>query len=74
MTISIEQAQRSLNELVERSARGERIVITRGQTPVAELRAVAADQPTPRFGAAKGMLKIISDDDEHLRDFAEYMK
>jgi antitoxin (DNA-binding transcriptional repressor) of toxin-antitoxin stability system len=74
MTVSIEQAQISLGELVERSARGERIVITRGQVPVAELRAVSAGGCKPVFGACKGMLKVISEDDEHLRDFAEYME
>ena len=74
MTVSIEQAQASLNELTERSARGEPVIITRGQTPVAELRTVNSARPTPRFGACANRLKMISEDDEHLRDFAEYMK
>jgi hypothetical protein len=28
----------------------------------------------PVFGSCKGMLNILSEDDEHLKDFAEYMK
>lgn len=36
----------------------------------------APDAQTPQgsgFGAAKGMLITVSDDDDHLADFAEYM-
>ena len=28
----------------------------------------------PIFGAGRGMLKILSEDKEHLNDFAEYMR
>jgi hypothetical protein len=28
----------------------------------------------PVFGSCKGMLTVVSEDDEHLRDFEEYMK
>lgn len=74
MTVSVEQAQLSLGELIEKTSRGEKVVITRDQKPVAELIAVAATTPRPRFGSCKGMLTIISEDDEHLKDFDEYMK
>jgi antitoxin (DNA-binding transcriptional repressor) of toxin-antitoxin stability system len=50
------------------------VVITQGQKPVAELRTIAGERPRPIFGSCKGMLTIISDDDDHLADFAEYMK
>ena len=73
MTVAIEQAQKELKELIHRTARGEKVVITRNGQPVAELVPVRAEKPTPRFGVAKGMLTIVSDDDEHLKDFAEYM-
>jgi hypothetical protein len=29
---------------------------------------------TPVFGAGRGILTIVSDDDEHLQDFKEYME
>jgi hypothetical protein len=32
------------------------------------------DRPQPVFGSCKGMLTIVSDDDEHLLDFEEYMR
>ena len=75
MTVSIEQAQSSLKELLERAARGERVVITRDQQPVAELVPVpaAAAPPRPVFGSCRGMLTILSEDDDHLQDFDGYM-
>ena len=73
MTVSVEQAQLSLKELIERTSRGESVVITQDQRPVAELRAVATDRPSPRFGSCREMLTVVADDDEHLRDFGEYM-
>lgn len=74
MTISVEQAQSSLRELIERTARGEKVVITEDRQPVAELVPVSSAKPVPAFGSCRGMLTIVADDDEHLRDFAEYMK
>jgi prevent-host-death family protein len=74
MTISVEQAQLSLKELIDKSARGEPVVITEGNVPVAELRSVSTDKPMPVFGSCTGMLSIVSDDDGHLADFAEYME
>jgi antitoxin (DNA-binding transcriptional repressor) of toxin-antitoxin stability system len=74
MTISIEQAQVALKELIAKTSRGEKVVITQDQLPVAELVPVAGPKPTPIFGSCKGMLTIVSDDDDHLQDFAEYMR
>jgi hypothetical protein len=34
----------------------------------------AAGPGHPVFGSCKGMLTIVSEDDEHLKDFEEYMK
>ena len=74
MNVSVEQAQSSLPELIEKSARGERIVITRGQPPEAALVPISAARPSPTFGACAGMLKIVSEDEAHLDDFKEYMR
>jgi antitoxin (DNA-binding transcriptional repressor) of toxin-antitoxin stability system len=74
MTVSIEHAQLSLKELIEKSSNGESVVITQDNLPVAELRPVTSAKPVPVFGSCKGMLTIVSEDDEHLADFAEYLK
>jgi len=72
-TIAIE-GQSQLAELVGRLAPGEEVTLTRDDKPVATLKATAPSLLPPRVpGRGKGKLTIISDDDEHLNDFAEYM-
>ena len=73
MTISVEQAQLRLKELIELSG-GEEIVITQGNLPVAELILLPKKKPTPVFGSCKGMLIVVAEDDAHLNDFQEYLK
>jgi len=74
ITVTIEEAQAKLLELVHQLAPGDEIIITETQQPVATLKGKAASLRTPRVpGLGKGMITIISDDDDHLKDFAEYM-
>lgn len=75
-TITIEEAQAKLPELIEKLGPGEEIVITRDAQPVAKLLSQRVPSPngTRRVpGRGKGMITIISDDDEHLKDFSDYM-
>jgi antitoxin (DNA-binding transcriptional repressor) of toxin-antitoxin stability system len=70
----MEQAQATLPELVARVAGGEEIIILQNQQPVAKLVAQQQALRKPRRpGSAKGKLLILQEDDEHLRDFEEYM-
>ena len=73
MTISIEQAQKELPQLIDALRPGNEIVITRNDEPVAQLIPLPPPQPTAVFGSCRGMLTVVSDDDEHLNDFEEYM-
>jgi prevent-host-death family protein len=72
-TVTLAEAQARLPELIEKLNAGEEVVITRDDQPVAQLVPVRAARPQPRFGSCKGMLTIVSDDDEHLEHFKEYM-
>ena len=72
-TISIEDAQARLPEIIGQLNPGEEVVITKDNQPVAELRATAPRKPQPQFGNCKGMLTIVVEDEEHLEDFKEYM-
>ena len=72
-TITIEEAQAKLPELIAKLAPGEDLVITQNAQPVAELHLIAKGKPRPRFGSCQGMLTIVSEDEEHLEDFKEYM-
>ena len=73
-TVTLEEAQAHLAELIDRLQPGETLVITRNDKPVARLLVEEPPQRKPRkAGSAKGMLTILQDDDEHLKDFEEYM-
>jgi antitoxin (DNA-binding transcriptional repressor) of toxin-antitoxin stability system len=72
-TIPLEQAEGHLAEIIEKLAPGEQVVLTRNDRPVARLVGEQGERPHPVPGRGKGMLTILSEDDEHLKDFAEYM-
>lgn len=73
-TVTLEEAQAKLPELIDRLRPGEALVITRDAKPVARLLSEdGPKQPRPGPGLCKGMMTILADDDEHLKDFAEYM-
>jgi antitoxin (DNA-binding transcriptional repressor) of toxin-antitoxin stability system len=73
-SISLEEAQARLPEIIDTLGPGEEVVITRDDQPVAKLvgQPKAARQ-RPQPGSAKGMLIINVEDEEHLEDFKEYM-
>jgi antitoxin (DNA-binding transcriptional repressor) of toxin-antitoxin stability system len=74
MTVTIEDAQAKLPDIIHGLTTGEEVVVTeRGQVVA---RIVGEHRPLtqrPGPGLCKGMLTIVADDDEHLKDFAEYM-
>ena len=73
-TVTIEEAQAKLPEIIDKLALGEAVLITRNNQPVAKLVGQTPPVRKPRQpGTGKGILTIVSDDDEHLKDFAEYM-
>ncbi len=74
-TVTIEKAQARLSELIDQLAAGEQLVITRNKQPIARLLAEKNLGRKPRVpGSAKGMLAILMEDEEHLKDFAEFME
>jgi prevent-host-death family protein len=71
--VTIEEAQSHLPELLDKLAPGDEVVITRDGKPVARLTPeLPVGVPIP--GRGRGMLTIVSEDDDHLKDFAEYME
>jgi prevent-host-death family protein len=72
-TITVEEAQARLPELIERLAPGEEIILTRNAQPVAKLVGRPAEQPRPIFGRGRGKVVVVSEDEEHLQGFEEYM-
>jgi prevent-host-death family protein len=83
-TITLQEAQSNLAELVHRLAPGESVTITENDRPVARLLVpivAPTDVPRPRppvtgvpkAGRLKGQLVVPDDFDEPLEDFQEYM-
>ena len=76
MTATLLEAQADLAGIIHRLAPGEELILTENDTPVATLKSVTPG-PMPRKRPPPGLWKdkviIVSDDDEHLKDFAEYM-
>ncbi len=74
-TVSLEDAQARLAELIEHLRPGEEIVITRDQKPVARLIAEpGSGRPRRSLGTLKGTVRSVAPDfDAPLEDFKEYM-
>ena len=73
-TISIEDAQAKLAELIGGLAPGEELAITQGKQVVARLVGKPLEPRRRRVaGFAKGMMTIVAEDEDHLNDFAECM-
>ncbi|MCI0461025.1 MAG: type II toxin-antitoxin system Phd/YefM family antitoxin [Gemmataceae bacterium] len=72
-TVTLEEAQARLPELIAQLAPGEEVIITRNAQPVAKLGGQPREQPQPVFGRGRGKVVIVSEDEEHLKDFEDYM-
>lgn len=72
LTISIEQASAQLQGLVRALGPDDEIVLTDNDKPVARI-VPNGIQPKRTPGVWKGVLTVVSEDDEHLDDFKEYM-
>jgi antitoxin (DNA-binding transcriptional repressor) of toxin-antitoxin stability system len=72
--ITIAEAQLHLPELIARLQPGEAVQIFSEERLVARLVAELSSAQKPRQpGSAVGMLTILSDDQEHLENFGDYM-
>lgn len=72
-TVTIQEAQPKLPDLIHKLTPGDEVVITENNLPVAKL--VVEKPPIrqrPGPGLCKGMITIVADDDDHLKDFEEY--
>ncbi|MFN9157165.1 MAG: type II toxin-antitoxin system Phd/YefM family antitoxin [Planctomyces sp.] len=74
ISITLDEAQEKLKEKYKQQEPGDEIIITENKHTVAKLTTEPAKPQHPRkAGNCIGMIEIISDDDEHLADFKEYM-
>lgn len=74
VTVTIEEAQAHLGELIGKLQPGEEVVITRNAEPVAKLVAATASLPPRQPGLLKDKILYMAEDfDAPLEDFKEYM-
>jgi len=71
--ITMAEAQVRLPDLVLAAVRGEEVVIAQNDQVAVRLVPVAAGQPRPCFGSARGKIFMADDFDAPLDDFREYM-
>ena len=72
--MEVNEVQSRLPELVKQIASGDEVVITDHDRPVARLVPQEPISPQARRpGSAKGKLRILADDYEHMADFKDYM-
>jgi len=72
--MAVEEIKMTLPELLDSLRPGDEVILTRNHQPVAKLVSEKSPERKPRVpGLGKGMITIISDDEDHLKDFAEYM-
>lgn len=73
-TVTLEEAQGKLAQLIARLIPGDEVVITDNARPVARLVAEPSPSRQPRRpGSAVGKFFILAEDEEHLQDFKEYL-
>ena len=75
-TLTVEEAQARLKELIANLSPGEAIVITDNQQPVAKLIGERPAQlPRPAPGLGKGSILYMAPDfDDPLEEFREYVE
>jgi len=67
-TVTLAEAQARLPELIAETQRGEEVIITADEQPVARL---APTSGWPLFGMLKGKIEMMPDFDEPLEEFRE---
>ena len=68
-TVGLKEAEGRLAELIDEVANGEEVVITREDGATFQIVPVALMASSPKFGSAKGLVKMTEDFDEPLEDF-----
>jgi antitoxin (DNA-binding transcriptional repressor) of toxin-antitoxin stability system len=70
--MAVEDIKLTLPELLDRLSPGDEVILTQNHQPVAKLVSEKPPERRPRVpGQGKGMITIVSDDENHPKDFPE---
>lgn len=67
--INLKETETQLAKLIEAAASGEEVVITRSDGASFKIVPISPTKPRPKFGSAKGLIKMSDDFDEPLFNF-----
>jgi antitoxin (DNA-binding transcriptional repressor) of toxin-antitoxin stability system len=70
--VNLKEAENLLTELIEEAAGGEEVIITRSDGLSFKIVPLLTIKSRPKFGSAKGLVKMSDDFDEPPPDFEEY--
>lgn len=70
--VNLKQASAILADLIEEAASGEEVVITGSDGTSFKIVPLSGVGASPKFGSARGLVKMSDDFDEPLADFEEY--
>lgn len=70
--VNLTEAATQLAILIEKVVRGEEVIITRSDGKSFQIVPISTPKPRPRFGSAKGLVKMSDDFDDLLADFQDY--
>jgi prevent-host-death family protein len=70
--INLQDAKTKLAELIEAVASGEEVIITRSDGALFKIVPFSSEEIRPKFGSAKGLVRMSDDFDQPLADFEEY--
>ena len=73
-TVDIGVAQATLAQLIAGLQPDDEVVIVKNQKPIARLSPPKRERSPREPGLLKDAITIISEDDDHLQDFKEYME
>lgn len=74
-TIGVGDIATKLPAMIETLQKGDEILVTKNDNIVARVVGERTSlAPRPKAGFLKGKILIVSDDEDHLKDFAEYMQ
>ena len=71
ITLELDDAQARLSEIIANLRPGEEILLVQNGQSMARI--VPEKRAAPSFGSCRGLLSMVHEDDEHLKDFQEYM-
>ncbi len=70
--VNLKEAETRLAELIEEAAGGEEVVIIRSDGTSFKIVPISTTRAAPKFGSAKGLVRMADDFDEPLEGFEEY--